>query len=120
MSAAATAAAGSHKQQPFGPVGDASQLVEAALQARVAASRDQQFATTKTLFFALSSLCDALRLELRMKKLGQVGLIQCWHLTLWVCATSTLSFVQLIPACGATWTVFPVFFFAAMIAAFIS
>lgn len=73
--AAAAAGAQQQKQQKkkqFGPIGDASQLVEAALQARVAASQDQQFATTKTLFFALSSLCGALRLELRLRKLGQV------------------------------------------------
>lgn len=79
--AAETAAAASagpqqkQQQQQLGPIGDASQLVEAALQARVAASQDQQFATTKTLFFALSSLCGALRLELRLRKLGQVGVV---------------------------------------------
>eukprot|EP00752_Nemacystus_decipiens_P013802 g12254.t1 len=69
--AAASAFPQQQKQPQFGPIGDASQLVEAALQARVAASQDQQFATTKTLFFALSSLCGALRLELRLRKLGQ-------------------------------------------------
>ncbi|CAM9501354.1 unnamed protein product [Ectocarpus sp. 12 AP-2014] len=75
--AAATAGAAAsqrpQQQQPpaLGKIGDASQLVEAALQARVAASQDQRFATTKTLFFALSSLCGVLRLELRMKHLGQ-------------------------------------------------
>ncbi|CAM9867323.1 unnamed protein product, partial [Ectocarpus sp. 13 AM-2016] len=75
--AAATAGAAAsqrpQRQQPpaLGKIGDASQLVEAALQARVAASQDQRFATTKTLFFALSSLCGVLRLELRMKHLGQ-------------------------------------------------
>ncbi|CAM9613879.1 unnamed protein product [Ectocarpus sp. 6 AP-2014] len=76
--AAATAGAAAsqrpqQQQQPpaLGRIGDASQLVEAALQARVAASQDQRFATTKTLFFALSSLCGVLRLELRMKHLGQ-------------------------------------------------
>lgn len=76
--AAAAASAGpqqKQQQQQLGPIGDASQLVEAALQARVAASQDQQFATTKTLFFALSSLCGALRLELRLRKLGQVGVV---------------------------------------------
>lgn len=72
--AAAAAAAGpqQQKQPQFGAIGDASQVVEAALQARVAASQEQQFATTKTLFFAVSSLCGALRLELRLRNLGQV------------------------------------------------
>lgn len=57
---------------PLGAIGEASQLVEAALQARSAASQDQRFATTTTLFFALSSLAGALRLELRLRELGQV------------------------------------------------
>ena len=60
-------------QQEMGSIGEAAQLVEAALHARMAASQDQRFATTKTLFFALSSLCKALRSELRMKSVGQVG-----------------------------------------------
>lgn len=56
----------------LGPIGDASQLVEAALHARTAAAQDQQFATTKTLFFALSSLSGALTRDLRLRELGQV------------------------------------------------
>ena len=59
-------------RQPLGAIGEASQVVEAALQARTAASEDQRFATTKTLFFALSSLGGALMLELRLKTVGQV------------------------------------------------
>lgn len=64
-------------QPQLGAVGEASQLVEAALQARTAASQDQRFATTKTLFFALSSLSGALRLELRHREVGQVSSIAC-------------------------------------------
>lgn len=56
----------------LGAVGEASQLVAAALQARIAAPQGQRFATTKTLFVALSSLCGALRLELRRRSVGQV------------------------------------------------
>ncbi|CAM9429413.1 unnamed protein product, partial [Sphacelaria rigidula] len=55
----------------LGPIGEAAQLVEAALQARTAASQGQKFATTKTLFFALSGLSRALRLELRLRDIGQ-------------------------------------------------
>lgn len=63
-------------RQSLGAIGEASQLVEAALQARTAASEDQRFATTKTLFFALSSLNSALRLELRSKAVNKVRLCQ--------------------------------------------
>ncbi len=68
------------QQKRLGKVGDASQLVEAALQATIVASQDQRFATTKTLFMALSSLCAALRLELRLKNLGQVWMTLYWGL----------------------------------------
>ena len=66
-------ASANRPQQGLGSIGDAAQLVEAAMHARMAASQDQKFATTKTLFFAISSLCGALRSELRLKNIGQVG-----------------------------------------------
>ncbi|CAM9898509.1 unnamed protein product, partial [Laminaria digitata] len=65
------ASSATRPQQGMGSIGDAAQLVEAAVHARMAASQDQRFATTKTLFFALSSLCGALRSELRLKNVGQ-------------------------------------------------
>ena len=68
-------ASANRPQQGLGSIGDAAQLVEAALHARMAASQDQRFATTKTLFFSVSSLGGALRSELRMKNVGQVGFI---------------------------------------------
>lgn len=73
MSAGVKDSRGSSSPRPaLGPIGEAAQLVEAALQARTAASQGQRFATTKTLFFALSSLNGALRLELRRRAVGQV------------------------------------------------
>lgn len=79
-SGGAAAAVAPPARPALGPVGEAAQLVEAALQARTAASQGQRFATTKTLFFGLSSLSGALRLELRRRDVGQV-----WPLSVGVC-----------------------------------